>query len=205
MHLYLPIASLSLSIPFLVSIGFFVGIFSGLLGVSGGFLLTPLLILIGTPAPVAVGTVSCQTAATSLSGALTYLKKGQINFSLGFRLLAGSILGAFIGIPLFHLAEKLGVLDLLVAFLYFGLLSFLGGSMIISVLRTFGRFAGKHRGFSFFFSTSLFSRLSLPSFLPSEIFLPFLVGILGRYPLHHHGNWRRADLSTRLDLSFWTR
>ncbi|WP_374624226.1 TSUP family transporter, partial [Devosia sp.] len=94
MQVYLPIAELSMNLFYLVGIGGAVGFLSGLFGVGGGFLLTPLLIFSGVPSSVAVASVTGQVVAASTSGALSYYRRGQIDLHLALYLLLASILGA---------------------------------------------------------------------------------------------------------------
>ncbi|MEX0627796.1 MAG: TSUP family transporter, partial [Cucumibacter sp.] len=98
MQLYLPIAELSLNIFLLMAMGGTVGFLSGLFGVGGGFLLTPLLIFSGIPAPVAVASVTSQVVAASTSGALSYYRRGGIDFKLALYLVLAGIIGAVAGV-----------------------------------------------------------------------------------------------------------
>src|SRR6185312_11216266 len=97
-QIYLPIAALSMNLFFLVGIGGAVGFLSGLFGVGGGFLLTPLLIFSGVPASVAVASVTGQVAAASTSGAFSYWRRGTIDFHLAIYLILSSLLGVFLGV-----------------------------------------------------------------------------------------------------------
>ena len=97
LQIYLPIAELSMNLFFLVGIGGAVGFLSGLFGVGGGFLLTPLLIFSGVPAPVAVASVTGQVVAASTSGALSYYRRGGIDLHLAMYLVLSGVLGAFGG------------------------------------------------------------------------------------------------------------
>ena len=96
MQIYLPIAELSLNLFFLIGIGGAVGFLSGLFGIGGGFLLTPLLIFSGIPAPVAVASVTGQVAAASTSGALSYFRRGGIDFHLALYLVLSGIIGTWL-------------------------------------------------------------------------------------------------------------
>ena len=113
MQVYLPIAELSMNLFYLVGIGGAVGFLSGLFGVGGGFLLTPLLIFSGVPSSVAVASVTGQVVAASTSGALSYYRRGQIDLHLALYLLLASILGAFVGVWTFQVLRALGQLDLI--------------------------------------------------------------------------------------------
>ena len=109
MQIYLPIAELSVNLFFLVGIGGAVGFLSGLFGVGGGFLLTPLLIFSGVPAPVAVASVTGQVVAASTSGALAHYRRGAIDLHLALYLVLSGILGAFGGVAMFFFLYGLGV------------------------------------------------------------------------------------------------
>ncbi|GGA50655.1 sulfite exporter TauE/SafE family protein [Pelagibacterium lentulum] len=128
MPIYLPIAEMSVDLFFLIGIGAAIGFISGLFGVGGGFLLTPLLLFSGVPAPVAVASVTSQVVASSTSGALSYLRRGAIDIKLGAYLVAGGICGAFVGVWIFGILRSLGQLDL---FISLGYLIFLGAIGIL--------------------------------------------------------------------------
>ena len=116
---------------FLVGIGGAVGFLSGLFGVGGGFLLTPLLIFSGVPAPVAVASVTGQVAASSTSGALSYYRRGGIDLHLAMYLILSSTIGAMIGVATFTALRAAGQLDLFIAVSYLVLLGFVGTLMMI--------------------------------------------------------------------------
>ncbi len=136
MQVYLPIAELSMNLFYLVGIGGAVGFLSGLFGVGGGFLLTPLLIFSGVPSSVAVASVTGQVVAASTSGALSYYRRGQIDLHLALYLLLSSILGAFVGVWMFQLLRALGQLDLVIALGFLLLLGFVGTMMMIEAVRS---------------------------------------------------------------------
>ena len=130
MQIYLPIAELSANLFFLMGMGGTVGFLSGLFGVGGGFLLTPLLIFTGIPAPVAVASVTGQVVAASTSGALSYYRHGGIDFHLAFYLVAAGVTGSFFGVATFGALRGAGQLDLVISL---GYLIFLGsiGSLLV--------------------------------------------------------------------------
>lgn len=130
MQVYLPIAELSVNIFFLMGMGGAVGFLSGLFGVGGGFLLTPLLIFTGIPAPVAVASVTGQVVAASTSGALSYYRHGGIDFHLAIYLVFAGVIGAFFGVSTFSALRGAGQLDLVISL---GYLIFLGsiGSLLV--------------------------------------------------------------------------
>jgi uncharacterized protein len=129
--IYLPIAELSVNLFTLLAMGAAVGFLSGMFGVGGGFLITPLLILYNIPPAIAVGTGANQVVATSLSGALVHYKRRSIDFKLGGLLLVGGIAGSSLGAIVFSLLRKYGQLDLTISLLYVLFLGVIGGMMLI--------------------------------------------------------------------------
>ncbi len=136
MQVYLPIAEISMNLFFLVGIGGAVGFLSGLFGVGGGFLLTPLLLFSGVPASVAVASVTGQVVAASTSGALSYYRRNQIDTHLALYLVLSSILGAFGGVATFQVLRASGQLDLVVAVGFLVLLGFVGTLMLVEAIRS---------------------------------------------------------------------
>lgn len=98
MYVYLPIAELSMNIFTIIGLGGAVGMLSGIFGVGGGFLMTPLLIFLGVPAPVAVGTEANQIVASSVSGVLAHFRRGNVDVKMGLVLLAGGLAGSTLGV-----------------------------------------------------------------------------------------------------------
>jgi len=135
MNVYLPIAELSVNLFFLVGIGGAVGFLSGLFGVGGGFLLTPLLIFSGVPTSVAVASVTGQVVAASTSGALSHYRRGGIDLHLALYLVLSGILGAFVGVAAFSLLRQAGQLDLVIALGFLILLGFVGLLMLQEAVR----------------------------------------------------------------------
>ena len=136
MHLYLPLAETSVNVFLILGIGGGIGVLSGLFGVGGGFLLTPLLIMIGIPATVAVGTGANQIVASSLSGVISHWRRGKVDFLMGMFLIGGGIVGSIVGVQLFTLLRMLGQVDLAVGLAYVVLLGSLGGLMLVESTRT---------------------------------------------------------------------
>jgi uncharacterized membrane protein YfcA len=134
-QVYLPIAELSMNLFFLVGIGGAVGFLSGLFGVGGGFLLTPLLIFSGVPSSVAVASVTGQVVAASTSGALSYYRRGQIDLHMSLYLVLSGILGAFGGVATFQVLRAAGQLDLVISVGFLVLLGFVGTLMLIESAR----------------------------------------------------------------------
>ena len=115
MTVYLPIAELSVNILIILGMGAAVGFLSGMFGVGGGFLITPLLIFYNIPPVVAVATGANQVVASSISGAITHFRRGTIDIKLGTVLLCGGLAGATLGIWIFALLRRIGQLDLVIS------------------------------------------------------------------------------------------
>ncbi|MEO8667926.1 MAG: sulfite exporter TauE/SafE family protein [Bauldia sp.] len=135
MQIYLPIAELSVNMLIIFGMGGAVGFLSGLFGVGGGFLLTPLLIFSGIPPVVSVATVSSQIVASSASGALSYWRRRMIDMKLAMVLLFSGIVGTAIGVFVFNGLRKLGQLDLIVSLAYVTFLGSVGGLMLTESVR----------------------------------------------------------------------
>ncbi|GLK74223.1 sulfite exporter TauE/SafE family protein [Ancylobacter dichloromethanicus] len=135
MTIYLPIAELPVNVFTLLALGIAVGFISGMFGVGGGFLMTPLLIFLGVPPAVAVASVSTHMAASSFSGTLTYLRRKLVDVRLGLVLLAGGLTGTLAGVVTFMLLRRHGQLDLVIAVTYIVLLGTIGSLMVAESLR----------------------------------------------------------------------
>jgi uncharacterized protein len=135
MDVYLPVAEVSLDIFVLLGLGAAIGFLSGVFGVGGGFLLTPLLILIGVPAPVAVASSANQLVGASVSGVLAHWRRGHVDFKMGFTLLMGGLAGSVLGVWLFTLIARLGQIELVISLCYVVLLGTLGGMMGVESIR----------------------------------------------------------------------
>ena len=131
MDIYLPIAEMSINLFLLLGIGGVVGFLSGVFGVGGGFLMTPLLIFIGIPPAVAVGTQASQILASSLSGVMAQMRRGNVDFRMGMVLVAGGLVGALLGVWLFGLLRRLGHIDLAISLAYVLFLGTVGILMLI--------------------------------------------------------------------------
>jgi uncharacterized membrane protein YfcA len=129
--IYLPIAEISVNVFVLLAMGAAVGFLSGMFGVGGGFLITPLLIFYNIPPAIAVATGANQVIASSFSGALSHMKRGTLDFKLGFVLLGGGIVGSTAGVYVFSLLRSLGQLDLFISLLYVVLLGSVGSLMLV--------------------------------------------------------------------------
>ena len=139
MQVYLPIAEMSVNVFALIGIGGVVGILSGMFGVGGGFLITPLLFFIGIPPPIAVATGVNQVVASSVSGVLAHLRRRTVDLRMGVVLLGGGLLGSAVGIWLFNVLGDLGQLDLFVQLAYVLFLGSIGALMLIEGLRALRR------------------------------------------------------------------
>jgi len=135
MHVYLPIAEMSVNIFLILGMGGGVGLLSGIFGVGGGFLMTPLLIFIGVPPPVAVGTEANQIVASSVSGVLAHWRRGNVDFKMGFVLLIGGLIGSTFGVWLFKELRELGQIDLVIKLSYVVFLGIIGALMTVESLR----------------------------------------------------------------------
>jgi uncharacterized membrane protein YfcA len=139
MHVYLPIAEISVNILVLLGLGAGVGMMSGIFGVGGGFLMTPLLIFMGIPAPVAVGTEANQIVASSVSGALAHFRRGNVDLKMGTMLLIGGIIGSTFGVWLFKWLSALGQIDMVIRLAYVVFLGIIGSLMLIEASRPSAR------------------------------------------------------------------
>ncbi len=139
MQIYLPIAELSVNIFMILAMGGAVGFLSGMFGVGGGFLMTPLLIFSGIPPAVAVASEANQVVAASMSGALFHWRKRAVDIKMGLVLLGGGVIGSFIGVWIFGLLKKLGQVDLLISLSYVVFLGTIGALMLIESLRAIRR------------------------------------------------------------------
>jgi uncharacterized protein len=129
--IYLPIAEMSVNLLVLLAMGAAVGFLSGMFGVGGGFLITPLLIFYNIPPAIAVATGANQVIASSFSGSLAHFKRGTLDLKLGTVLLAGGIFGSSIGAFAFNFLRSIGQLDLVVSLIYVVFLGTIGGLMLV--------------------------------------------------------------------------
>ena len=135
MQIYLPIAELPVSIFLVLGMGLAVGFISGMFGIGGGFLMTPLLIFIGIPPAVSVASVTSHIAASSFSGAISYWRKRAIDIALALMLLGGGFVGTAVGVWLFTKLRTLDQLDLVIGLAYVTLLSVVGSLMVYEAAR----------------------------------------------------------------------
>ena len=139
MQIYLPIAEMSVNVFLILGMGGGVGFLSGLFGVGGGFLMTPLLIFIGIPPAVAVATEANQIVASSVSGVLAHWRRANVDVKMGLILLAGGIVGSSFGVWLFTILRGLGQIDLVIKLCYVVFLSVIGVLMLSESIRTLMR------------------------------------------------------------------
>jgi uncharacterized membrane protein YfcA len=143
MDIYLPIAEMSVNVLLLFGMGGAVGFLSGMFGVGGGFLMTPLLIFIGVPPPVAVASEANQIAAASVSGLLAHWRRGNVDFKMGGVLVAGGALGSVIGVGLFRELREIGQIDAAISIAYVAFLGIVGLLMAVESANAILR---RHRG-----------------------------------------------------------
>jgi len=147
--IYLPIAEISVDVFLLLLLGGGVGFLSGLFGVGGGFLMTPLLIFIGIPPAVAVGSEAAQIVAASVSGVLAHMRRGNVDFRMGGVLLAGGVVGSTLGVQIFKMLQGLGQIDLFISLSFVIVLGAIGSLMLVesaNALRGARPGAGRGRG-----------------------------------------------------------
>jgi len=138
MDLYLPIAGLSVNAIFIVALGFLVGVLSGMFGIGGGFLTTPLLIFYGIPPPVAVASAATQITGASVSGAMVHMRRGGVDLKMGAVMIAGGLAGSIAGAGIFRLLQTTGQIDVVIGFLYVIILTWIGGLMLKDALIALG-------------------------------------------------------------------
>ncbi|MBL6596784.1 MAG: sulfite exporter TauE/SafE family protein [Candidatus Puniceispirillum sp.] len=139
MYIYLPIAEISMHIAIIIGLGGGVGFLSGLFGVGGGFLMTPLLIFLGVPPAVAVATEANQIVASSVSGVLAHMRRGNVDFKMGGILLIGGVIGSSLGVMLFTFLREVGQIDLVIKLSYVVFLGIIGFLMLLESVRAIMR------------------------------------------------------------------
>ncbi len=184
MQIYLPIAEVSVNAFLLLGLGGLVGILSGMFGVGGGFLITPLLFFVGIPPAVAVATSTNQIVASSFSALLAHLKRKTVDIKMGVVLLAGGLVGAAAGVQVFAVLARLGQVDLLVQLCYVVFLGIIGGIMFVESLNAIRRARAsggsvvpkrRHRGW---IDSLPFKMRFRTSGLYISVIPPLLVGLL---------------------------
>jgi uncharacterized membrane protein YfcA len=186
-HVYLPIAGVSVDVVLILVVGAAVGFLSGVFGVGGGFLSTPLLIFLGIPTDVAVATQADQLVGSSVSGALAHWQRGNVDLRMGTVLLVGGLAGSALGVAAFALLRQWGQFDLVVSILYIIFLGMIAAMMLAESLSTIFRRGrgiasrGRLHTHSWLHGLPLRmrfprSRLYISALLP--LALGFLVGVL---------------------------
>jgi uncharacterized protein len=184
MQIYLPIAETSVNVFTMFGMGTAVGFLSGMFGIGGGFLITPLLMLMGIPAAVAVATGANQVVASSVSGTLSQWRRGNVDFKMGTVLLVGGIIGAFIGVQIVRLLRETGYVDLTIALLYAVFLSSIGTLMLVESIGAMrrarqGKVVSSRRSGQHSWVHGLPLRLRFPrSKLYISAIPPFVIGML---------------------------
>ena len=151
MQVYLPIAELPVDMFLILAMGAAVGFISGMFGIGGGFLMTPMLIFVGIPPAISVATISSQIAASSMTGALTYWRRKALDIKLGMVLLAGGLTGTYLGVLFFNAMRRVGQLETVIVLSYVALLGTIGLLMLVESLRAIlatqrGRASLRRRG-----------------------------------------------------------
>ncbi|MDE1149006.1 MAG: sulfite exporter TauE/SafE family protein [Azospirillaceae bacterium] len=144
MQIYLPIAEMSVNVFWVLGLGAMVGFLSGLFGVGGGFLMTPLLIFIGVPPAVAVGTQANQLVGAGVSGVMYHWRKRNVDVKLGLVMQAGGLVGTVLGVMLFGMLQRLGHIDLVISLTYVIFLGGISGLMLLESVRAL--FRGRRKG-----------------------------------------------------------
>jgi uncharacterized protein len=189
LQIYLPIAELPINMLLLLGMGMAVGFISGMFGVGGGFLMTPLLIFMGVPPAVAVATQGPQIAASSLTGSLLYWRRKALDVKLGLVLLAGGLIGTFLGVLFFNQMRKLGQLDTIIAISYVVLLGTIGLLILIESITTLVRSksgpqprkrrAGRHQWYEGLPLKMRFPRSGLYLSVIPILFIAMFIGFAG--------------------------
>ncbi len=138
MDIYLPIAGQSVNALFIIALGLLVGVLSGMFGVGGGFLTTPLLIFYGIPPPIAVASAASQISGASVSGVMVHLRRAGVDFKMGGVMIVGGLFGSLAGAALFQMLQASGQIDLVIGSLYVLLLGCSGGLMLKDALVALG-------------------------------------------------------------------
>ena len=138
MDIYLPIAGQSVNAIFIIAHGFLDGLLSGMFGVGGGFLTTPLLIFYGIPPSVAVASAATQITGASVSGVMVHARRGGVDMKMGGVMIAGGLIGSVAGAGLFRMLQTSGQIDVVVGFLYVLILGWIGVLMLKDALIALG-------------------------------------------------------------------
>jgi uncharacterized membrane protein YfcA len=184
MEIYLPIAGMSINFFLILGIGGVVGFLSGLFGVGGGFLLTPLMMMIGIPPAVAAASDSNQIVAAASSGAFAHWRLGNVDFKMGLIILAGGIFGGTIGVQFVKVLRAMGNFEFVMKVVYVLMLGLVGGAMFLESLRTIRRSMGS----------------SAEAAAAAPVSEPKLSKLFGKLPLRMH--FHRSGLHTSAIFPF---
>jgi uncharacterized membrane protein YfcA len=143
MDIYLPIAGQSVNALFIIVLGFLVGVLSGMFGVGGGFLTTPLLIFYGIPPTVAVASATTQITGASVSGVMVHMRRGGVDMKMGGVMIAGGLLGSLVGAAMFRILQASGQIDVVIGLLYVLILGGIGALMLKDSLTALGYLGAK--------------------------------------------------------------
>lgn len=183
MQIYLPIAEMTISVPWFLLMGTIVGFLSGVFGVGGGFMMTPLLVLCGVPAPVAVATQANQLVANSVSSVLGHLRRKNVDMKIAWVMLGGGLVGTLVGVGLFKLLRALGQIDLFINFFYVVFMGTVGVLMVIESVQASWRHYHRMPAPTpkkYEWATRLPHKMWFPhSQLSMSIWIPLGIGCLG--------------------------
>lgn len=143
MHIYLPIAGQAVNAVFIILLGFGVGVLSGMFGIGGGFLTTPLLIFYGIPPTVAVASATTQITGASVSGAMVHMRRGGVDLKMAGVMTVGGFFGSVVGAAVFRVLQASGQIDVVISFLYVLILGWIGVIMLKDALIALGIIARK--------------------------------------------------------------
>jgi len=138
MDIYLPIAGQAVNAPFIIALGFLVGVLSGMFGIGGGFLPTPLLIFYGIPPTVAVASATTQITGASVSGAMVHMRRGGVDLKMAGVMIVGGLFGSLVGAALFRMLQASGQIDVVIGLLYVLILAWIGVLMLKDSLAALG-------------------------------------------------------------------
>ena len=188
MEIYLPIAEISTNVFLLLGLGGAIGFLSGMFGVGGGFLMTPLLIFLGVPPTVAVGTGTNLIVASSVSGVMAHWRRGNVDFHMGGLLFGGGVVGSWLGVTLFKSLREAGQIDLVISLFYVVFLAIVGSLMgfesVRAALRRKARRRRKAHQHNWFHGLPLkmrFRRSKLYVSAVPPVFVGFLMGLLAAF------------------------
>lgn len=184
MQIYLPIAEMAVPMDLLLGMAIAVGFISGIFGVGGGFIMTPILILMGVPPTIAVGTQSNMLVASSITGVIGHWRKGNVDTHIGLFMLAGSALGAIIGVFIFGLLKYFGQIDVFISVSYVIVLGIIGSLMLVESLNSWFKFLPIKKSEEGGYFTRLGQRLPykmrfVKSSVYTSAFIPAGIGFFG--------------------------